>query len=128
MSVKLAYIDDEADLRELVSMALDFDDRIDLTCFASGYEALDAFETGSLSVDGILLDVMMPGMDGVETAGRLAAMTATQNTPIIFFTAHAREDEHERLRKAGARGILSKPFDVMTLADDILAILSAART
>ncbi|MEE2526807.1 response regulator [Hyphobacterium sp. HN65] len=123
MSLSLAYIDDEPDLRELVAMTFDLDGRISLACFASGKEAVEAFENGGLTVDAILLDVMMPGMDGVETAARLAELDATRNVPVIFFTAHVREEEHERLRKAGAAGILAKPFDVMTLADQVMAIL-----
>lgn len=123
----LVYIDDEPDLRELVGMTFDFDDRIEVTCFGSGQEALDAFAAGDLEADGILLDVMMPGLDGLETFARLSKGPA-KNIPVIFFTAHARPQEQEMLRQSGAAGILSKPFDVMTLADQIIEILGSARS
>nr|WP_281719622.1 response regulator [Nitrosomonas nitrosa] len=123
MSLSLIYVDDEADLRELVSMAFEFDDRIALTCFATGTEAIDAISQEPAAVDAILMDVMMPGIDGVETALRLRDIDGLKDVPVIFFTAHARSEEHDRLRAAGAAGILAKPFDVMSLADDILSIL-----
>lgn len=125
MTLQLVYIDDEPDLRELVGMTFDFDDRIKVTCFGSGQEALDAFENDEVQADGILLDVMMPGLDGLETFARLAQGPA-KDVPVIFFTAHARPQEQDKLRQSGAAGILSKPFDVMTLADEVIAILNDA--
>lgn len=127
MTLQLVYVDDEPDLRELVSMAFELDDRIDVRCFDSGQAVLAAFETEALSADGILLDVMMPGMDGLETFSRLSSGPAA-GIPVIFFTAHARPQERERLREAGAAGILSKPFDALSLAGEVIAILEQARS
>jgi CheY-like chemotaxis protein len=76
-----------------------------------------------LAPDVILLDVMMPGIDGVETLRGLADDPATRNIPVIFLTARTEPREQQRLDDAGARGLITKPFDPLSLAHDVEVIL-----
>ena len=75
--------------------------------------------------DAILLDVMMPGLDGPSTLARLREDPATASVPIVFLTAKAIASEVDRLRALGAAGVLTKPFDPMTLARELRAALGA---
>jgi CheY-like chemotaxis protein len=72
--------------------------------------------------DIILLDVMMPDMDGIETFHRLREVPALEETPIVFMTAKAMPDEVKRYRAMGAAEVIAKPFDPMTLPDQLRKI------
>jgi two-component system OmpR family response regulator len=76
--------------------------------------------------DVILLDVMMPGMDGPTTLGHLRNLPVTRTTPVIFMTARAQSFEKDRLLKLGALGVIPKPFDPMGLASQLRAIVRTA--
>jgi CheY-like chemotaxis protein len=76
--------------------------------------------------DAILLDVMMPGRDGPSTLAALQSDPSTAAIPVVFLTAKAMPTELERLRSLGAVGVLTKPFDPMTLAADLRAALVSA--
>lgn len=73
--------------------------------------------------DAILLDVMMPVMDGVSTMNALRNEADTKDIPIIFLTAKAMKSEVQRLKDLGAAGVLTKPFDPRTLSSAVKAIL-----
>jgi CheY-like chemotaxis protein len=73
--------------------------------------------------DLILLDMMMPGMDGAATFHALRACAETASIPIVFLTAKSMTSDAERLTRFGARGIITKPFNPMTLARELTAIL-----
>lgn len=119
--LRLLYVDDDADLRDLAVFALDLDGDIATSVAESGVAALRVM--AATPQDAVLLDVMMPDMDGpgVLAAMRLEAHTA--DIPVIFITARVLPDEQQRLTSFGAAGVISKPFDPMTLASDIRAIL-----
>jgi two-component system OmpR family response regulator len=74
--------------------------------------------------DVILLDMMMPTMDGLETLSALRSQPATAMTPVIFLTAKAVGDEVGRMTSLGAAGVLIKPFDPRTLSRDVRAIVN----
>jgi CheY-like chemotaxis protein len=74
--------------------------------------------------DAILLDVMMPGMDGPATLVELRADPTTRDVPVIFLTANTQTAQRQQLGQLGAAGILSKPFDPMKLASDVAAVLN----
>lgn len=76
--------------------------------------------------DAILLDVMMPDLDGPTTFGRLQDDPQTRDIPVIFLTAKAHNADRQRLEEIGVVGLLTKPFDPMTLSADVMAILAAA--
>lgn len=120
----LLHVDDEDDIREVAAYALEIDPEIALTSAASGAEALSRLENG-LRPDVILLDVMMPGMDGPGTLQRLRQIDGLTATPVIFMTARVQNEERERYLDLGAVGVIQKPFDPLTLAQDVRALLAA---
>lgn len=114
------YVEDEADIREVAEFALE-DEGFALVPCSSGQEALDKAST--LTPDLILLDVMMPGIDGPSTLKKLRELPHLANTPVIFMTAKVQPSEVEQYTALGALGVISKPFDPMTLADEIRSLL-----
>jgi CheY-like chemotaxis protein len=88
---------------------------------SSGVEAVT--KAASERPDIILLDVQMPGLDGPTTFSRLRAQEATATMPIIFMTAKIQKQEVARYLELGALGVISKPFDPMTLPSEIKKLL-----
>lgn len=121
---QILYVDDEDDIREVACMALGLAPGVDVLSCSSGQEALRI--AADSKPDLILLDVMMPLMDGPKTLENLKENVATKDIPVIFVTARTQSYELERFHKSGAMGVIAKPFDPMTLASDALAILAAA--
>ncbi|RNE94501.1 response regulator [Marichromatium sp. AB32] len=119
MTLHILHIEDESDIRQIAEFALEEDFR--LTQCASGDEALS--RAPELAPDLILLDVMMPGMDGPTTLQRLRQLPHLAQTPVIFMTAKVQPKECEQLEATGALGVISKPFDPMRLSDEIRALL-----
>lgn len=115
----IAYVDDEPDLREVVHLALSLTTGATVQCYESGAQALERLP--ALRPDLVLLDVMMPGMDGTDVIQRMRADQALQTIPVIFMTAKAMPDEVARLRALGAIGVIAKPFDPTRLGEDVLA-------
>ena len=114
---KILYVEDEADIRLIVQIAL-----VDLAGFtlkscANGYEALAEVE--AFNPDLILLDVMMPGLDGPATLKELRNLPGVKKIPIIFMTARIQEKELVQYREIGIQDIISKPFEPLTLADTL---------
>lgn len=112
--LSVLHVDDEPDIREVVEMALGLDPDFTVQGCASGADALKA--AAAKVPDIILLDVMMPGMDGPTILARLRESPKTANIPVVFMTARAQERELEHFRSLGAAGVIPKPFDPMTLA------------
>jgi CheY-like chemotaxis protein len=113
--LRVLYVDDEADIREIAAMSLELDDSFEVRTCASGSEALQA--APDWKPDLILLDVMMPGIDGPETLAGLKADPRTAGVPVVFITARTQSYEIERFLSLGAIGVIAKPFDPMTLAE-----------
>ncbi|RKG85169.1 response regulator [Corallococcus praedator] len=114
---KVLLVDDEDDIRTIGQLSLSRVGKWQTVLASSGAEALEKAATEV--PDLILLDVMMPGMDGPTTFGRLRAQAATANTPIIFMTAKIQKQEVARYLELGAVGVIGKPFDPMTLPQEI---------
>jgi CheY-like chemotaxis protein len=115
MSVlRILHVDDEPDIRELVDISLGLDTEFAFKSCASGAEALMA--AAEWSPDLILMDVMMPVMDGPQTLGRLREIAETADIPVVFMTARAQARELAHFLSLGAAGVIPKPFDPMTLA------------
>ncbi|MFA4940715.1 response regulator [Brevundimonas sp.] len=125
MPLTVMHIDDETDIREVAAFALELDSDLALISVGSGAEALAHLETGP-APDIILLDVMMPSMDGPSVLARLREIEGLEKTPVVFMTARAQSEEVERLKALGAIGVVVKPFDPMTLARQLRDILAAA--
>lgn len=118
---RILYVDDEADIREVAQMSLELDPALEVQVCASGAAAID--HAAAWQPDLILLDVMMPGMDGPTVFARLRAQPATATIPVVFITARTQTSEVSAFRELGARGVLAKPFDPMTLAAQVRAFL-----
>lgn len=116
MSLQVLYVDDEPDLREVAAMSLELDPELEVRCCASGAEALKVLETWV--PDLILMDMMMPGMDGPTTHAKIAEYHGN-TIPVVYFTARAEASERARLLALGARGVIAKPFDPMSLAAQV---------
>lgn len=123
--LKILHVEDDPDIREIALIALETVGGLTVDQCASGQEALD--RAPGLAPDLFLLDVMMPGMNGEETFLALRAMSQFADTPAIFMTAKAQPPEVARLRQLGADEVITKPFDPMTLADQILDIWNRGR-
>lgn len=117
---KILHIEDEDDIREIARMALADVGGFEVESAASGREGLEIARRGGY--DLILLDVMMPNMDGPTTLGALRADPVSASIPVVFMTAKAQTQEIERYKALGALGVITKPFDPMTLADEIRAL------
>jgi CheY-like chemotaxis protein len=122
--LRVLYVDDEADIREIVALSLGLDSDLWVCSCASGAEALA--KAAEWSPDVILCDAVMPAMDGPATLVRLREHPRTVNTPFIFMTSRAQAREIEHLKSLGAIGIIVKPFDPMTLAVSVRSLLRVA--
>jgi CheY-like chemotaxis protein len=114
MTTRILYVDDEDDIREVAVFALELDPELEVRSAASGTQALDVLS--SWRPDLVLLDVMMPGMDGPDTLARMRARPDLTDLPVVFITARTQAHEVERFLALGAAGVIAKPFDPMTLA------------
>jgi CheY-like chemotaxis protein len=110
-------VDDEDDIREVAGVSLELVAGWKVATARSGEEAF-ALAAGE-PPDAILLDVMMPGTDGPGTLRLLRSDPRTADIPVVFLTAKAQTSEQQRLLELGACGVVSKPFDPLTLADEI---------
>lgn len=117
---KILYVEDEADIRTVAQVALETVGGFEVCLCASGDEALE--KAPGFGPDIVLLDVMMPGMDGPDTLEALHGIAGLEDTPAVFLTAKAMPSEVARYRKLGALDVIAKPFDPMTLADQVRAI------
>ena len=115
-NIRLLYVEDEEDIIEIAECALE-DEGFDLLFCSSGSEALEKIV--AFSPDVILLDVMMSGMDGPTTLKNLREIPGFESTPALFLTAKVQPQEVDVLLALGAKKVIPKPFDVMTLADQI---------
>ena len=111
---KILYVDDEADIRFIVQIALEDIGGFTIKCCATGYEAVMVVE--EFKPDLILLDVMMPGLDGPATLKALRDLPEIKNVPVIFMTARIQEKEVFEYKTLGILGVISKPFEPMILA------------
>ena len=116
-------IDDEDDIREIGEFALGDVGGLKVTLASSGAEGVARAATDQPDV--ILLDVMMPGIDGPTTLNTLRASESTAHIPIIFLTAKVQRADRERLLGLGAQAVIAKPFDPETLAHEVRAACAA---
>ena len=122
--LRLLHVDDDENIRALAALAFDLAGGVAVHSAASGSEALRLVAEG-LRPDVVLLDVMMPGMDGPAVLAALAEMPEVAGAPVIFMTAQTQDHEVARLKALGALGVVIKPFDPMTLPTQIVQLLDA---
>ena len=114
---RILYIEDDLDIQEVARMALEVVGDYEIELCGSGRDALKVVE--EFHPDLILLDVMMPGMDGLSTLEALRTLPDTADTPVVFVTAKVQANEIAQYRQLGAIDVIAKPFDPMNLADDV---------
>ncbi|GIX35959.1 MAG: response regulator [Lysobacteraceae bacterium] len=117
---RILSVEDEPDLRLIIQLALETVGGLEVELCASGAEALRIAR--SCRPDLILLDVMMPGLDGPDTLRALREDPATRDIPVVFMTAKVQPGEVEQLMAMGALGVIAKPFDPMRLAQQLQEI------
>ena len=123
--IRILHVDDEPDIREIVEMSLGLNADFEVRACACGADAVAAAAEWLPSL--ILLDVMMPGMDGPTTLTHLREDPRTADIPVLFMTARAQARELQQFISLGAQGVISKPFDPMTLAFSVRSHLQTIR-
>ncbi|WP_156679963.1 response regulator [Sphingomonas profundi] len=123
--LNILYVDDDDDIRAIVEMALGLDPTIRVRLAAGGAAALTLLAGGGWRPEVIVLDVMMPGMDGPTLMTHLRQQPDLAHVPILFMTARGRAADVARYIEQGAVGVILKPFDPVTLAQQIRALVPA---
>lgn len=118
---RILFIDDEEDIKTLASFCLESEAGWKVISAAGGIEGIKIAEREQ--PDAILLDAMMPEVDGMQTIEKLLQNPKTKHIPTIFITAKAQASDRRRFYSAGAKGVINKPFDVLTLASQISGYL-----
>lgn len=114
---KILCVEDEADIQTVAKMALETVGGFSVEICGSGEEAVE--KAPDFQPDLILLDVMMPGMDGLATYRAIRELPGSGETPIVFMTAKSQTHEVEQLLGLGALGVISKPFDPIQLSSQV---------
>ncbi len=117
---RILYVEDEPDIQAVARLALEHLGGFTVEVCSSGSEALSKIAT--YTPDLILLDVMMPGMDGPTTLAELRKTSICAVTPVVFMTAKVQPQEVTHYLSLGAIDVIPKPFDPMTLADKVRSI------
>ncbi|MCG2591871.1 response regulator [Ramlibacter sp. XY19] len=117
---RILYVEDEPDIRTIAEIALEVVGGFTVTSFANGHDAVAG--AARVQPDLLLLDVMMPGMDGLSTLQALRQVPETATTPVIFMTAKVQAAEINSYKAAGALDVIAKPFDPMALPGVIRSI------
>lgn len=113
----ILYVEDDADIRQVTVMTLELVGCLSVKACASGAEAVAP--DNDFRPDLLLLDVMMPEMDGPTTLAHLRRDQRFSAVPAMFFTATVRPEEVSRLQELGAIGVIGKPFDPQTLVEEL---------
>jgi CheY-like chemotaxis protein len=121
---RVLVIDDDPDIRAVTSASLEVVGGWQVLIAASGAEGLAIAQREE--PDAILLDLQMPGLDGLATCGWLRQQPATRTTPVLLFTIVPEACDRHALAALGVRGVLAKPFDALRLPRDIAAALGWA--
>lgn len=117
---KIMLVEDDGDIRTVAAMSLEMVGGLNVLACESGEAALDAIATFGPQL--VLLDVMMPGMNGPEVLARMRASPQGAHVPVAFMTAKVQPEEIRALLALGVIDVIAKPFDPMTLPDQVKAL------
>jgi CheY-like chemotaxis protein len=123
---RVLYVEDEPDIQTIARLALETIGRFSVEMCSSGEAALEVARNGG-TYDLVLLDVMMPGIDGPTTLQRLRQIPGFERVPVVFMTAKVQPDEIKRWHELGAVDVFEKPFDPMSLAARVGDVLGRAK-
>jgi CheY-like chemotaxis protein len=118
---RILIVDDEEDIRDVVRVSLEAFAGWKTIAAASGSEGLQIAVAETL--DAILLDISMPGIDGFQVCEALQINPKTQNIPVIVLTAKALPSDHRRFAELDVAGVITKPFDPITIWEQVAEIL-----
>jgi len=121
----ILYVDDEDDIRTVAVMAMEIKG-LQVTACQSGKEAIEI--CAKFTPDLLLLDVMMPEIDGPATLAKLKQFAHLAKTPVVFMTAKTQKHEVDSFKRLGAIGVITKPFDPITLGDTLAELWQNANT
>jgi CheY-like chemotaxis protein len=121
ISCRVLHVEDEPDIREVVKMSLALDPGLTVKSCSSATDALA--QAAAWRPDVILMDVVMPVMDGPQLLAKLRQGSRTASIPVVFMTARAQTDEVEQFLALGAAAVIAKPFDPLKLAATVRACL-----
>lgn len=122
---RILHVEDDPDIQEIAAIALEAVGGFEIAQFSSGAAAIAA--AVDFAPDLVLLDVMMPGLSGEQTFLGLRELPQLAKVPAVFMTAKAQDSDVQALKTLGAIGVITKPFDPMTLSDEIRALWAASR-
>ncbi len=120
--LSILYVDDEPDIRLIVQMALNLHPDLTTRTAQSGEEALGMVIGEGWRPDLVMVDVMMPGLTGPDVLAALRANADTADIPVIFVTARARPPDIDAYIAQGAKAVIVKPFDPMSLASQVVTL------
>ena len=118
---RILIVDDEDDIREVAKVSLEMVGGLEVLTACSGSEAIE--KAKAELPDAILLDVMMPDMDGPTTFQKIQADAAIQHIPVIFLTAKVQANDHRKFAELGVSGVIAKPFDPLNLSAQVAKVL-----
>lgn len=119
--MRVLLIEDEDHIREVAQLSLEVTASWDIVAAGGGVEGLAL--ASAEQPDAILLDVMMPEMDGPATLAALRSNADTADIPVVFLTAKVQAEDRRHLTSLGALGVVAKPFDPMQLATQVADVL-----
>ena len=120
--IRILHVDDDEDIRTITELAISLDSDFELEQCASGVEAIE--RSRIVAPDVLLLDMMMPGMNGDETWDRIRSDVGLTSVPVVFMSARAEKQFADAMLERGAVGVITKPFDPMTLCSELKSMLS----
>lgn len=123
-NLRILYAEDEPDVQTIVEISVWSTSSFEIKTCKNGKLLLECVE--EYNPDLILLDVMMPEMDGPTTYKNLQANENTKKIPVVFITAKAQSHEVELFKETGVIGVITKPFDPVTLCSEIQKIWDSA--
>lgn len=123
--MRLLHVEDDPDIREIAELALSLSGKFKVTQCSDGRDALRVLKTQRPDI--ILMDMMMPGMTGIEVLQEIRADQAVKHIPVVFMTARVLTNEVQNLLDCGAVGVIVKPFNPITLGDQIEQLYEASR-
>ena len=122
---RILLVDDDDSVREVTRACLEIVGGYHVVSASSGQECLELSLTSR--PDAILLDVMMPGLDGPSTFVRLQEQEETRNLPVVLLTAKTQEADLRRFAELGVAGVIRKPFEPMKLSDQVAELFGWTR-
>ncbi len=123
LMIYVLHVENDADIREITKVSLElFGGILAIEC-ASGEDALSVVK--DFVPDVFLIDVMMPGMSGLQTLEKMREMPSLDRVPVIFMTAIAQVGEQKKMWGLGASDVISKPFDAIALSEKIKSVVGS---